>query len=188
MDEHTPPHTATIEVQPATHGGGHAPAHSGGGSPVDWQMFFWFLIVFGVAAYILKKFAFGPILSGLDQREAEIGRSLENAEQIQQEMDRLAATVQGRIHEADTEAKNIIDHARVAAREAAKAINDQAREEAQIQRENANRDIASARGKAEASLRQTSADTAVGLAMKLLGEKLDDKGRSALADRLIAEM
>jgi len=188
MDEHTPLHIETIEVQPASHGGSHAPAHGGGGSPVDWQMFFFFLMVFGVAAYILKKHAFGPILTGLDQREARIGQSLENAEHIQREMNKLEATVQAKVHEADTQAKEIVEHARVAAREAAKGIGEQAREEAQILRENANRDIASARGKAEASLRVTSAETAVSLAAKLLGEKLDDKGRSALADRLIAEM
>ena len=82
----------------------------------------------------------------------------------------------------------MIDSGREAAREAGKVIESKAREEAKILRENANRDIASAKGKAENTLRATSAEIAVAMANKLLRQQMDEKGQKALADQLIAEI
>jgi len=172
--------SAHTEV-PADHGGGNSSAISG-------SMFFWFLVVFGMAAFILKKYAFGPILEGLDQREAEIERSLENADRLEREMLTLDETVSTKLEEADANVRTMIDQGRVAAREAGQVIEEKAREEAQILRENAERDLESAKGKAENELRLVSAETAVAMAAKLLEEKLDDKSRAALTDRLIAEV
>jgi F-type H+-transporting ATPase subunit b len=151
-------------------------------------MFFWFLVVFGMAAYILKKYAFGTILEGLDQREAEIERSLENADRLERELLTLDETVTTKLEEADTQVRDMIDQGRVAAREAGQVIEEKAREEAQILRENAQRDLESAKGKAENELRLHSAETAVAMAAKLLDEKLDAQSRKALTDRLIAEV
>ncbi len=173
-----------VEV-PAGHGA--APAHSGSG-PVDGAMFFWMLVIFGIAAAILKKHAFGPILENLDAREKEIEKSLENADHLERELATLDFTVQEKLENAENQVRGMIDSGREAAREAAKVIEAQAREQAQIVRENAERDIATARGKAEASLRVTSAETAVALTLKLLNQNLDAKGKQALTDQLIAGM
>jgi hypothetical protein len=99
---------ASIAVEP--HGGpAHGDAHGGGhgGGPIQfaWPMFFWFLAVFLVAFAILKKFAWGPILAGLDKRETDIRQSLENAERIRAELARLDGTCQQRLAEADQKAK-----------------------------------------------------------------------------------
>lgn len=178
-------HTVQHVETPASHGAG---ASHGGSSPVDGGMFFLFLLIFGAAAYILKKNAFTPILEGLDKREAEIERSLENAETLEREMAVLDAKVKAKIDETDQKTRSMIDAARDAAKEAARGIEEKAKSEAQILRENADRDIATARGKAEASLRATSAEVAVELTMKLLNQNLDAKGRKALTDQLIAEL
>jgi len=177
------PVTQHAEV-PFSHGaeaGGH-----GGSSPVSGSMFFWFLTIFVIAALILKKFAFGPILQGLEAREEEIEQSLENADRLERELATLDETVKTKLDEADSQARELIDSGRDAAREAGKVIEDKAREEAQILRENAERDIASARGKAENALRASSAEIAVEMAMSLLNRELDAKGRKDLADQLIA--
>ncbi len=196
MAENTQTHAvATYMEAPGGHQAeGHAVAGQdvagshGGSSAVDAAMFFWFLLIFGIAAYILKKFAFSPILENLDHREAEIEQSLENADTLRREMSQLDEKVKGMVEEADKQTREMIDHARDAAKEAARGIEEKAREEAAIIKENADRDIKTARGKAEASLRASSADVAVELTMKLLNQTLDAKGRKALTDQLIAEM
>jgi F-type H+-transporting ATPase subunit b len=151
-------------------------------------MFFWFLSIFVVAALILKKYAFGPILEGLDKREEEIEQSLENADHLQRELATLDSTVQTKLDETEDQVRGMIDSGRESAREAGKVIEAKAREEAQIVRENAQREIASAQGKAENTLRASSAELAVEMASKLLRQKMDAKGRKDLADQLIAEM
>jgi F-type H+-transporting ATPase subunit b len=173
-----------MEVSSAPHAA--AGADHGGSSPVSGAMFFWFLTIFVVAALILKKYAFGPILDGLDAREEEIARSLENADRLERELATLDATVQAKLDSTEDKVRELIDSGREAAREAAKVIEAKAREEAQIQRENALREIASAQGKAENALRQTSAETAVELTVKLLNKELDSKARKELTDQLIA--
>jgi F-type H+-transporting ATPase subunit b len=179
--ETTSAHTEVPASHDTGHGGGNSSAISG-------SMFFWFLVVFGLAAFILKKYAFGPILEGLDAREAEIERSLENADRLEREMLTLDETVSSKLEEADSKVRDMIEHGRSAAREAGQVIEEKAREEAQILRENAQRDLISAKGKAENELRQHSAETAVAMAARLLNEKLDDKSRKELTDRLIAEV
>lgn len=151
-------------------------------------MFLSFLVVFVVAAMLLKKFAWGPILDSLDQRESAIRDSLENAERIKRELADMDARRMATIAEADAKAAEILDTARRGAKEAAKAIEGKAREEVQIQLENATREINIARDKAGATLRQESADIAITLASKILGENLDDARNRELTNRLIEQL
>jgi len=185
MSQMTDTYTAhTLEV-PDSHAE-HAGHGAGDNSAISGAMFFWFLTIFVVAALILKKYAFGPILQALDQREAEIETSLENADHLKRELAQLDEKISRQLQESEDKVRAMIDSGREAAREAGKVIEEQAREEAQIIRENASREIASELGKAENALRAHSAETAVQLAMQLLQEKMDDQTRKALADKLIA--
>lgn len=177
--------TQVMEV-PASHDA--AGADHGDSSPVSGAMFFWFLAIFIVAALILKKYAFGPILESLDAREEEIAHSLENADRLEREMATLDEKVNTRLDETEAKVRQMIDSGRDAAREAGQVIEAKAREEAQILRENAERDIASARGKAENELRRYSAETAVAFTAQLLNQELDSQGRKDLTDRLIEGM
>ena len=185
MSQSTPTATGQHMEVPAGHG---AAGHGGGSSAVSGAMFFWFLVIFGIAAYVLKKHAFTPILENLDKREETIEKSLENAETLEREMAKLEANIQAKIDEADRKTRQMIDAARDAAKEAARGIEAEAKEKADILRENAARDLATAQGRAEAALKAFSAEAAVELTLKLLNEKLDAKGRQALTDQLLAEI
>ena len=52
-------------------------------------LLFWTLIAFGIVFFVLRKFAWGPILSSLNQREKSIADSLESAERVKREMVQL---------------------------------------------------------------------------------------------------
>ncbi len=49
----------------------------------------WTLLAFLIVFFILKKFAWGPILTGLNQREATIADSIATAEKVKLEMAQL---------------------------------------------------------------------------------------------------
>ncbi len=163
-------------------------SHSDGPLQFAWPMFFWFLTVFLIAMAVLRKFAWGPILAGLDRREATLQASLENAERIRAELSGLEATCQKRLAEADQKAKEVLEQARKGAREAAHVIESKAKAEAQILLENARREISFSTQQAQASLRKEAADTAAALASKILGENLDPAKSAAITDRLIREI
>ena len=173
-----------------SYAGGGEGGESGSFDPlaIQGQMFWLFLGVFIVAFFILKKFAFGPILAALDERESQIRDSVESAERIQRELKELEETRKSVIAEADAKAKEVIEEARKGAVEAARSIEKSAKDEAKILVDNARREIAAAEAQAEAALRAESARLAVELAGKVLGENLDDSKNRELVDRLIAEI
>ncbi|HEX2532142.1 MAG TPA: F0F1 ATP synthase subunit B [Chitinophagaceae bacterium] len=52
-------------------------------------LIFWTLLAFLIVFFILRKFAWGPILSSLNQREKTIADSLETAQRVKAEMAQL---------------------------------------------------------------------------------------------------
>ncbi len=52
-------------------------------------LLFWTLLAFLIVFFVLRKFAWRPILASLDQREKNIAGSLETAERVKREMAQL---------------------------------------------------------------------------------------------------
>ena len=145
-------------------------------------------ITFFVLLAILQRFAWKPILAGLDAREKDIRRSVEEAGRIHKELAQLDAKKTEIIAAADTEARDLIAKARTAAHQAGHVIEAKAREESRILLENARREIRSELDKARAQLKQESADIAVRLAEKILDKNLDTKDNQKLVSSLIEKI
>lgn len=145
---------------------------------ISWICFFSLLLVGG-------KIAWKPILANLDAREKRIRESLENADRIDSQLADTEASTKKLISDAETSAKTIITEAKETAQKLAKEINDTAKAEAQSLRDNALKDIENARAKAVSSLRDESAELAVTLAGKLIGENLDSEKSRVLTDKII---
>ncbi len=152
------------------------------------EMTLWTMVTFILVLVLLYKFAWKPILSGLDKREDFLRESVANAEKLREEMENLEQTRQRTLSEVEEEAKNTLAKARKAANEAARVIEHKAREEGQIHLENARREIKTEREKAVARLKRESAETAVALAAKIIDEELDEDRSRALTDKLIKEL
>lgn len=73
------------------------------------------LIVFIIVLLALRKFAYAPILSMLEERKSRIKESLDNAEKIKVELAEAAATRKQLIDEASAQANKIIEEAKAAA-------------------------------------------------------------------------
>jgi F-type H+-transporting ATPase subunit b len=142
-------------------------------------------VTFLLLLAVLYKYAWKPILAGLDAREDNIRRSVEEAEKIHEAHAGIEETRGRIIAEAEKESKEIISQSRRGAQNAAKVIEQKAREEAQIVLENTQREIKTEREKIQAQLRRESADIAVALAARLLEENLNDEKNRQLIDKLI---
>ncbi|NKB25231.1 MAG: F0F1 ATP synthase subunit B [Kiritimatiellae bacterium] len=151
-------------------------------------MVLWTWVTFGLMAWVLYKFAWKPILAGLDKRETDIQKSIEDAEEITRKLAEIKGTQDSMIAEADEKAKELVDQSRKAAIEAARVIEKKAKDGSHIILENAQREIKAAQEKAEASLRKESVDLAISLAGKILDENLDTEKQQALANRLIKNL
>lgn len=186
MADSAHPETTTYQEQAAvTH-----PAEHGEVNPlaVSGPMVLWTWVTFGLLALVLYKFAWKPILAGLDNREETIRKSLDDADRVRQKLDDLEQNQSAMIAEADETAKDIMAQARKAAAEASRVMEERARADAQIVQDNARREIQAAEDKAAAQLRRESAELAVALTGRILGEELTPDRQKTLTNRLIQEI
>lgn len=151
----------------------------------------WTLIIqlaaFVIFIWLLWRFALGPIVRMLDERQGRIRESMEAAQRMQQEMQATAARNEEILREARQDAQNILTQAR----EAGDATIARAREEAGKQSEEyLSRAEATLRAETEQArqqLRQEVADLAVLAAGRIVRKELDPKAQARLIEETLAE-
>jgi F-type H+-transporting ATPase subunit b len=151
-----------------------AEAHPGPASPfeVNFGLFFWTWVVFFALMYLLKKFAWPPLLKATVEREKRIQALLEEAEQRNQKATALLAEHEKLLADTRAKAHAIVAEAKaVAEKERALAL-EKTRQEQEELLERARRDILAERDRAVAELRREAVDLSLAAASKLIGERL----------------
>src|ERR1043165_8101970 len=75
-------------------------------------LIFWMLLSFGIIFFILKKFAWKPILNMLTEREASIQNALDSAEKAKEEMKALQSNNEKILADARNERDQLLKDAR----------------------------------------------------------------------------
>lgn len=75
-------------------------------------LLFWTFLAFLIVFFVLRKFAWGPILNSLDQREKNIAGSLETAERVKREMAQLKSENEELMAKAREERSAMLKEAR----------------------------------------------------------------------------
>ncbi|MCB0695842.1 MAG: F0F1 ATP synthase subunit B [Chitinophagaceae bacterium] len=76
-------------------------------------LFFWTLIAFLAVFFILKKFAWGPILKALSERESGIAESIATADRLKQEMAQMQNENEALMAQAREERSQMLKEARI---------------------------------------------------------------------------
>src|SRR5882672_10568827 len=90
----------------------------------------WTIITFIVLLIVLRKVAWGPILTALEQREHTIRNSLDEAQRARQEAEQVLAQHQQMLAEANREVGRLLEQGREEAERLRASLAEQAREEA----------------------------------------------------------
>src|SRR5687767_6713798 len=106
-------------------------------------LFFWTLVAFLIVLFILRKFAWKPILHSLGERERGIADSLETAQRVKQEMAQLKSENEDMMAKAREERGMMLKEAR----ETKDRMIAEAKEQAKVE---ANKVMAEARQAIEA--------------------------------------
>ena len=145
------------------------------------------LVAFIIFLWLLWRYALGPIVRVLDQRQERIRESMEAAQRMQAELQATAARNEQVLAEARQQAQQIIGQAR----EAGDATLARAREQANAQAEEyLTRAEATLRQETEQArqlLRQEVADLAVTAASRIVRKELDPAAQSRLIEETLAE-
>lgn len=150
---------------------------------------FWMIIIFAIVLFILKKFAWKPILNSLRDREESIANALNSAERARKEVEGLKAENELIIIEARHEKEAILKEAReikdkiiAEAREKAIAETQKSVEQARIQ-------IQSEKTAALSDIKRQVAELSVSIAEKILTKELAAKGeQEKIVNKLVDEI
>lgn len=145
-------------------------------------------IAFGIAAILLHRLAWKPILRALEKRERDIRVSLDDADRARKEAESSSARNRQAIGEAMDRARAINEEARVAAERTAARLEKEAREKARRLVDDASQEIAAAQRRALEELRREAGLLSVQISEKMLGEQLTPAQRSAYADRVVGNL
>jgi len=155
----------------------------------DIGLLFWMLVSFAIVFFILKKYAWKPILNMLYERENNIEQALKDAEKAREKMEKLHADNERILNEARAERERIFREAQ----EIKDKIIGEAREQAVREKDriitDARTSIEAEKNMAIREIRNTAAELSVQIAEKLLRRELShDQKQKDLIDNLIKEV
>ncbi len=162
----------------AASGGGESSIFAG-----DLGNAIWTLVIFGLVLFVLGKYAWGPMLDSLQQREKFIRESLEQAKTDRESAESRLKEYEEKLASARAEATAIVEVGRRDAEKVGRTIEDEARAETDKMVDRAKREIQIAQQTAVKELYSTSASLATDLAGRVLGREVNAEDH----ERLIAE-
>jgi len=140
-------------------------------------LFFWQMILFVLLLLLLKKFAWGPILSALNDREEGIKEALDSAEKARLEMQNLQSDNQKLLQEARSEREAMIKEAREIKEKMISDAKDEAKIEADKMIINAQAAIESEKKAAISEIKNQVASLSIDIAEKVIKSELADKDK-----------
>jgi F-type H+-transporting ATPase subunit b len=154
----------------------------GGPFSIEPGLIIWTWLVFIALFFLLRKYAWPPIVRLTEERERLIAKQLEEAEQANTQAKSALEEHKQLLAGAKDEAHKLINEAKGLAGKEREQLLAQAREEQQQVLERAKREIEVERERAITELRREAVDLSLAAASKLIEERLDSK-----ADRKIVE-
>jgi len=155
--------------------------------PFDFGLSFWTVIVFLLAMWILKRYAWGPISEGLQKREDGIAGQIADAQRRNEEAKQLLADYERKLAAAHDEVRSLIEQGRRDAEKVGQQVMEKAREESAIERQRSLQQIEAATSAALKELADRSAALAVELAGKIVGAQLNAADHSRLIEQSVAQ-
>jgi len=148
-------------------------------------LFVWQTVLFVGLLFLLKKYAWGPILGAVNEREAGIKDALNLAEKAKMEMENLQADNQKLLKEARAEREAMLKEARELKNSMIESAKTEAKEEANKLVANAQAAIASEKKAAIADLKSVVAELSISIAETVVREELSDKSKQ---EKLVESM
>ena len=143
----------------------------------DIGLLVWTTISFAILYLILKKFAWGPILGAVSEREQSIKDALDAANKAKEEVENLKADNEKILNEARAEKEAMLKEAREIKSKLIADAEEEAKNKSEKMVDAAKTAIENEKNAAMSELRTTVVELSVGIAEKVISEELDDKNK-----------
>ncbi len=161
---------------------------AGGIADINPGLTLWAAITFLVLLVVLSKFAWGPIVKMLDEREKTISEAIESAKKERAEAEKLLASQKEALAKATREAAEIAKRNQDEVEKLRQELTAKARKEAEELVASARKQINEEKSKAAAELKGMVADLAIEAAGKLVKANLDEKAQRQLVEDYLKQL
>jgi F-type H+-transporting ATPase subunit b len=166
-----------------------ARASEGGSKPlIDLPLVLTQILGFLVLLWVLRAFAWGPLIGLLEERRRKIAGEFEEVERRKADAGALKARYEQDLKGIEAQARQRIVEAVTEGQRVAAEIKTQAHADAAARLARADEEIVHEREKAREVLKQQVAVLSIRTAEKILREKLDDAAQRRLVERFIEEV
>lgn len=148
----------------------------------------WTILTFLIVLLVLRRYAWRPILNGMEARERGIQQLIDDAEQARREAEELLEQYRRQLAEARAEGQRIVAESKSAAERVREDVLARARSEAEAIVSRAGTEIDLERQKALAEIRERAVDLAIGAAEKVIRESLDEERHRRIAESYLHEI
>jgi F-type H+-transporting ATPase subunit b len=148
----------------------------------------WTLVIFVIVVILLGKFAWGPVLALLQQREEFIHKSLSDAKHDRDEAEARLKEYAAKLQSAQREALGIVEEARRDAERLRDELRERARTEADTLIKNAERQVQLETSRALQQIRKEAVDLSVTIASKLLQRNISKDDNEKLINDAMKQM
>ena len=152
-------------------------------------LFFWQSLVFILLIFVLKKYAWKPILNAVNEREQSIEDALKEAEKARLEMQSLQQSNEAILKEAREERERILKEARDMKNKMITEAKEAAATEADKAIVSAKSAIEAEKTAAIAELKNQAASLSIDVAEKILGQELSAENKqTAMIGKIIEDV
>ena len=148
-------------------------------------LFFWQSMIFIGLIFLLRKYAWGPILSAVNERETSIKDALDSAEAARKEMETLQTDNQRIVKEARAEKEVMLKEARNTRADLINTAKEEAKVEAEKILIQAQEAIQNEKRAAISELKEQVASIATNIAEKVLQKELESNDKQ---EQLISQL
>ncbi|MGN7399342.1 F0F1 ATP synthase subunit B [Cytobacillus praedii] len=145
------------------------------------------LIAFIILLLLLKKFAWGPLMGIMKEREEHIASEIESAEQSRTEAKKLLEEQRNLLKEARNDAQGLIESAKKQGDVQREEIIAAARAESERIKQSAKVEIEQQKEQAVAAIREQVASLSVLIASKVIEKELSAEDQEKLINEYIQE-
>lgn len=152
-------------------------------------LFFWQSVIVLILIFLLKKFAWKPILDSVAEREEGIQSALDQAEEAKKALADLQASNEELLKEARLERETMLKEARETRDNLVNGAAAEAKAEAEKILTNAQHAIEAEKQKAMVDIKNQVANLSVEVAGKILKDSLSSaESQKALAEKYVADL
>jgi F-type H+-transporting ATPase subunit b len=155
---------------------------------IQWGTALYMLFVFGILLILLRKYAVGPLLGVMEERQQKIANDVATAEKNRRDAEGLIAEQKAALEAAKKDATQVLENARVTSEKSASELIKAAKDEAENIKRLARDEITREKEQAVAALRKEVGALSVMLAKKVIEKEIDEKQQEKLVADYLKEV